>query len=184
MAGAAVAITWKDTYATLHMWTQVVGKIALARAAPMNHSWAIAFHFTSRGLRTRLLVAAAFDLQPGRGSGVWIGFDILNHRLVIETSDGERRSLPLAPGSVAEFYREVMTTLDEMGLPVQDLVDAVGDSVAGPIRARHRAPQLRSGVHRTLVANSRARAPGVHGVSMRVHILTTICMLVVKMMAF
>ena len=127
---------WKDTYATLHMWTQVVGKIALARAAPMNHSWAIAFHFTSRGLRTRLL--------PHERRSFAIAFDFLDHQLVIETSDGERRSLPLAPRSVAEFYREVMTTLDEMGLPVRIWSMPVGDSVAGPIRARHRAPQLRS----------------------------------------
>ena len=46
---------WQDTYATLHMWMQVVGKVALARAAPLNHSWGIAFHLTPRGLRTGLL---------------------------------------------------------------------------------------------------------------------------------
>ena len=101
---------WKDTYATLHMWTQVVGKVALARAAPLNHSWAIAFLFTPRGLRTRLL-------SHGHRSFT-IAFDFLDHELVIETSDDVRRTLPLAPRSVAEFYREVMSVLDEMGLPV------------------------------------------------------------------
>jgi hypothetical protein len=102
---------WKDTYATLHMWTQVVGKIALARAAPMNHCWAIAFHFTSRGLHTRLL---SHDGRPFS-----IAFDFLDHQLVIETSDAVRRTLPLAPRSVAEFYGEVMATLDDMSLPVR-----------------------------------------------------------------
>ena len=126
---------WKDTYATLHMWTQVVGKIALARAAPMNHCWAIAFHFTSRGLHT--------DSSRTKVAPFTIAFDFIDHQLVIETSDAVRRTLPLASRSVAEFYGEVMATLNEMSLPVQDLADAGGDSVAGPIRARHHAPRLR-----------------------------------------
>lgn len=99
---------WKDTYATLHMWTQVVGKVALARAAALNHSWGIAFHLTPRGLRTGLL---AYDDRS-----FTMLFDFLEHQLVIETSDGMRRALPLAPRSVADFYREVMATLDEMRL--------------------------------------------------------------------
>ena len=102
---------WKDTYATLHMWMQVVGKVALARATPLNHGWAIAFQFNSRGLHTRLL---AHD-----GRSFTIAFDFLDHQLVIETTDADRRTLPLAPRSVAEFYREMMTMLDEMGLPVR-----------------------------------------------------------------
>ena len=102
---------WKDTYATLHMWTQVVGKVALARAAPLNHSWAVAFHLTPRGLRTGLL-------SHGQRSFT-IMFDFLDHQLVIETSDHVCRFVPLAPRSVADFYREVMTTLDEMDLPVR-----------------------------------------------------------------
>ena len=102
---------WKDTYATLHMWMQIVGKVALARAAPLNHSWGIAFHLTPRGLRTGLLTY--------EGRSFTMAFDFLDHQLVIETSDGARRALPLAPRSVADFYREVMTTLDEMGLPVR-----------------------------------------------------------------
>ena len=99
---------WKDTYATLHMWTQVVGKIVLARAAPVNHSWGVALHVTPRGLRTPLLFHE-------RGSFT-IAFDFFDHTLVFETSDGVRHSAPLVPRSVADFYREVMTTLDELGL--------------------------------------------------------------------
>ena len=102
---------WKDTYATLHMWTQVVGKVALSRAAALNHSWGIAFHLTPRGLRTGLL---AYEDRS-----FTMTFDFLDHQLVIETSDGMRRALPLAPRSVADFYREVMATLDEMRLPTR-----------------------------------------------------------------
>jgi hypothetical protein len=102
---------WKDTYATLHMWTQIVGKVALAQAPPLNHSWAIALHLTPRGLTTRLLEhgARSFTME----------FDFIDHQLVIRTTDGARRALKLEPKSVADFYRDVMATLDEMSLPVK-----------------------------------------------------------------
>jgi hypothetical protein len=102
---------WKDTYATLHMWSQIVGKIALDRVAPINHSWGIAFDVTARGLTTRTL--------PHGDRSFRMTFDFIDHQLVIETSDGNRRTLPLAPRTVADFYREVMATLDDMALPVQ-----------------------------------------------------------------
>ena len=102
---------WKDTYATLHMWTQIVGKIALACTEPVNHSWGVALHVTARGLRTAVL-------RQGSRSFT-ISFDFIDHELVIETADGERRALPLAPRSVADFYAEVMTALDDMQLPVR-----------------------------------------------------------------
>jgi hypothetical protein len=102
---------WKDTYATLHMWTQVVGKVALAQAPPLNHSWGVSLRLTPRGLATRTLPygARAFTME----------FDFLDHRLLIRTSDGDERALPLQPRSVAAFYREVMALLAEMGLPVK-----------------------------------------------------------------
>jgi len=102
---------WLETYATLHMWTQVVGKVALARAVPLNHSWAIALHVTARGLTTAVL-------RHGDRSFT-MAFDFIDHELVIETSDGERRALPLVARSVADFHAEVMGTLDEMRLPVR-----------------------------------------------------------------
>jgi Family of unknown function (DUF5996) len=101
---------WKDTSATLHMWSQIVGKVALARAAPINHSWGIALQVTARGLTTRTL--------PYGDRSFRLAFDI-DHQLVIETSDGSRRALLLTPRTVAEFYREVMATLHAMGLPVK-----------------------------------------------------------------
>jgi len=102
---------WKDTYATLHMWTQIVGKVALAHAAPMNHSWGVALHLTTRGLRTAVLRHGdrCFTIE----------FDFIDHALVIDTADGERRALALAPRSVADFYAEVMTALNDMQLPVR-----------------------------------------------------------------
>ena len=102
---------WADTYATLHMWTQVVGKIALAQMPPLNHSWAVALQLTSRGLATRPL--------PHGHRTFTIEFDFLRHELHIDTADGERRSLPLAAQTVAAFYRDVMEALAEMKLPVR-----------------------------------------------------------------
>ena len=102
---------WKDTYATLHMWTQVVGKVALAQAPPINHSWGVALLVTSRGLSTHAL--------PHAGRSFTIEFDFLEHRLVVRASDGAAGTLPLEPRTVAEFHRATMDLLDGMGLPVK-----------------------------------------------------------------
>lgn len=102
---------WKDTYATLHMWTQVVGKVALALAPPLNHSWAIAMQVTPRGLATR-------RLKHGERSFV-MEFDFVDHRLVVRVSDGREESLPLVPQTVAAFYAAVMSWLERMGLGVK-----------------------------------------------------------------
>ena len=102
---------WHQTYATLHMWTQVVGKITLGHAPPLNHSWGVAFQITPRGLTTPVLS------YPRRSFS--IAFDFLDHQLVVETSDGLRRFLPLASKSVADFYRELLATLADMQLTVR-----------------------------------------------------------------
>jgi Family of unknown function (DUF5996) len=101
---------WKETYATLHMWTQVVGKVALAKAPPINHSWGVALNVTPRGLSTRALAhgARSFTME----------FDFLEHRLVVRASDGATGTLPLVPRTVADFYRETMDLLEGMSLPV------------------------------------------------------------------
>lgn len=102
---------WVDTYATLHMWSQVVGKIALAHAPPLNQSWGVAFHLNPRGLTT---------LPLRHGSRTFtIAFDFINHVLAIRVSDGAERLLPLQPQTVADFYRMVMAALDELQLPVR-----------------------------------------------------------------
>jgi hypothetical protein len=102
---------WKDTYATLHMWAQIVGKIALAQAPPLNHSWAVALLVTPRGLTTRTL--------PHGARTFTIEFDFIDHQLVIRTSDGVVKHVPLAPRSVASFYAEVMAAMAGLGLPVK-----------------------------------------------------------------
>ena len=102
---------WKDTYATLHMWTQVVGKVALAQAPTVNHSWATALLVTPRGLSTRTL--------PHDQRSFAIELDLIDHQLAIRASDGVTRTLPLEPRSVADFYRDVMKTLRDMALPVK-----------------------------------------------------------------
>ncbi len=115
---------WKDTYATLHMWSQIVGKIALAKAPPINHGWAIALHVTARGLATRPL--------PHTHRSFTMELDFIDHALVIQTSDGDQRKLALRPMTVADFYRDVMATLNEMGLPVTIWPMAV--EIPSPIR--------------------------------------------------
>jgi hypothetical protein len=102
---------WKDTYATLHMWMQVVGKIALAQAPPLNHSWAVAMQVTARGLATRTL--------PHGERSFTLEFDFIDHLLIIRVSDGSTRTLELGPRSVAAFYREVLATLQQLSLPVK-----------------------------------------------------------------
>lgn len=97
---------WIDTLETLHMWSQIVGKIRMERAAWVNHSWSVALYVTSRGLTTSPI--------PYGGRTFEIDFDFVDHRLPIRTSDGETRSLTLEPKSVAEFYRQLLSTLAEM----------------------------------------------------------------------
>jgi hypothetical protein len=115
---------WKDTYATLHMWTQVVGKVALAQSPNLNHSWATALQITPRGLSTRAL-------PHGRRSFT-MEFDFIEHRLVIRSSDGTVRTTALAPRTVADFYRDVMSMLRDMGLPVK--IWPMSVEIPSPIR--------------------------------------------------
>jgi hypothetical protein len=93
------------------MWTQIVGKIALAQAPPLNHSWSVAFVVTPRGLMTRTL--------PYGERTFTMEFDFINHQLVIRTSDGVVKNVQLAPRSVASFYADVMATMAGLGLPVK-----------------------------------------------------------------
>jgi hypothetical protein len=115
---------WVDTYATLHSWTQIVGKIALAQAPPLNHCWSVALQLTARGLMTRPL--------PHGDRTFTIEFDFAGHQLVVTSSDGMSRSLPLASRSVAAFYGDVMRTLEEMKLPVR--IWDVPVEVPNPVR--------------------------------------------------
>ncbi len=95
--------SWKDTYATLHMWTQIVGKVRLRLTPNLNHWWNVPLYVTARGLTTSRIPYGE------RAFEVW--FDFIRHQLVLETSDGLEKTLPLKPRSVAEFYQEFMELL-------------------------------------------------------------------------
>jgi hypothetical protein len=99
---------WQDTYATLQLWTQVVGKVKLALAPPINHWWQVTLHVTPRGLTTSSIPHGTRTFQ--------IDFDFIDHRLTIETSDGAADSIALEPMTVADFSHEVMRRLDALGL--------------------------------------------------------------------
>jgi hypothetical protein len=115
---------WKDTYATLHMWMQIVGKIALARAPAINHSWAIAFHVTPRGVATHLL--------PHGERSFAIEFDFVDHQLFVRSCDGSVGNHALTSQPVADFYRDVMALLLRMDLGVR--VWPVPVEIPNPIR--------------------------------------------------
>ena len=102
---------WHETYATLHMWTQIVGKTRLALAPMENHWWQVALYVTPRGLTTSPVPHGARTFA--------VSFDFLEHALVMQTSDGATGGFALAPRSVAEFYAEYMDTLRALGLDVR-----------------------------------------------------------------
>jgi hypothetical protein len=102
---------WQDTYATLHMWTQIVGKIRMALAPKINHWWHSTLYVTPRGLTTSSI--------PYKTSTLEISFDFFEHQLQIETSEGITHTIALVPRSVADFYQEVMSTLNAIGISVR-----------------------------------------------------------------
>ncbi|HET9949868.1 MAG TPA: DUF5996 family protein [Longimicrobiales bacterium] len=102
---------WRDTYATLHRMTQVVGKIRLACAPPINHWWHVPLYLSARGLTTSAMPHGARTFQ--------IDFDFVDHLLVIQVSDGAERALALRSRPLADFYRDVMQALRDLGVPVR-----------------------------------------------------------------
>src|SRR5271165_6718806 len=103
--------SWKNTYATLHMWTQIVGKVRLRLTPVLNHWWNVPFYVTTRGLTTSRIAYGERAIE------LW--FDFLRHQLVLETSEGLRKELPLEPRSVAEFYQEFMELLRSSGIALK-----------------------------------------------------------------
>jgi hypothetical protein len=102
---------WKETYATLHMWMQIVGKVRLALTPKVNHWWNVPLYVTSRGLTTSAMPYNARTLE--------VEFDFLTHQLQIRSSDGAEQRLPLEPRSVADFYREFFAALRSLGIEVK-----------------------------------------------------------------
>ena len=103
--------SWQDTYRTLHMWSQIVGKVRLALSPKTNHWWEVPLYVNAVGLTTSAI--------PYAGGIFEIQFDFINHKLVIQTSQAASRTLALAPRSVADFYREFKTALVTLGIEVK-----------------------------------------------------------------
>jgi hypothetical protein len=114
---------WEDTRATLHMWTQVVGKVRLAQCPWVNHWWHVPLYVTPRGLTTSAMPHGAGSFQ--------IDFDFVDHRLVVDAGAAGTRVLPLEPRSVADFHRELMAALE--GLGIRPRIWPVPVEVADPI---------------------------------------------------
>src|ERR1700687_2151023 len=115
---------WRETYETLHLWTQIVGKIRLVRSPWLNHSWNVALYVTARGLTTSPIQDDSRSFQ--------IDFDFIDHALRISTSDGAARQLALAGQSVASFYAAVMAALAELGIHL--VIDEMPNELPEPIR--------------------------------------------------
>lgn len=114
---------WSDTLETVHLMSQVVGKVRLVQSPWLNHSWSVPLYVSPRGLRTSLV--------PHGSRGFELGFDLIDHVLELHTTDGRRDAIDLGPTSMAEFHRQVMVMLDRADVPVSihttpsELADAV-----------------------------------------------------------
>jgi hypothetical protein len=115
---------WKDTCATLHMWTQIVGKIRLVQTPLINHWWNVTLYLTSSGLTTGPIPYSARSFE--------IDFDFLSHNLSVRTCDGEIRNMALRPQSVADFYHELMANLRSLGFDIE--IYTMPMEVPNPIR--------------------------------------------------
>ena len=116
---------WADTCATLHMWTQIVGKVRLVLTPWTNHSWHVPLYVSGRGLTTSAIA-------HGSGRVFEMTFDFIDHELTIEASDAGRSTVELRPRTVADFYGAVMAALDELGLGVR--INTLPNEVADPVR--------------------------------------------------
>jgi hypothetical protein len=115
---------WQDTYATLHMWTQIVGKVRLALSPRVNHWWEVALYVNARGLTTSAI--------PYKNGIFEIQFDFIDHILKIQTSWGTSKALPLKPQSVADFYAAFMSAIHSLGIDVR--IWTMPCEVPNPIR--------------------------------------------------
>jgi hypothetical protein len=115
---------WRDTYATLHLWTQIVGKIRLTKSPWLNHSWHVTLYVTARGLTTSPI--------PDGDRTFQIDFDFIDHILRISTSDGAQRQFAMAGKSVASFYVAVLAELNALGIDVA--IDEMPNELPDPIR--------------------------------------------------
>jgi hypothetical protein len=116
--------SWRDTCETLHLWTQIVGKIRLSRTPWLNHSWHVTLYVSARGLTTSPI--------PDGSRHFEIAFDFIDHVLLISTSDGARRQFALAGQSVASFYASTLAALKGLGIQVQ--IDEMPNELPEPVK--------------------------------------------------
>jgi len=114
---------WKDTCTTLHLWTQIVGKIRLGLMPWLNHSWHVTLRVSARGLVTPLIQTTTHDFR--------IEFDFVDHTLWVCTADGHIRQVMLRPVSVAEFQADLMIALNELGIAVRihEMPSEIADAI-------------------------------------------------------
>jgi hypothetical protein len=115
---------WRDTCATLQLWTQIVGKIRLTNTAWLNHSWHVALYVTARGLTTSPIAYGGRSFE--------MIFDLNSHELIIDVSDGSSRRVALKPRTVADFYAAVMSALTDLG--IQTRINTYPCEIPGAIR--------------------------------------------------
>ncbi|MBB3018988.1 hypothetical protein FHR70_002042 [Microvirga lupini] len=118
---------WRDTATTLQLWTQIVGKIRLALTPWLNHGWHVPLYVSARGLTTSPVPIGREILE--------IEFDFIAHRLLVRTSRGDERMLPLRPQSVAAFHADLLGLLDEIGITVS--INEMPNEVPNPVRFSH-----------------------------------------------
>jgi hypothetical protein len=142
---------WKDTCATLQLWTQIVGKIRLVRTPWLNHSWHVVLYVTPRGLTTSAVPYGERSFQ--------LDFDFLDHMLHISTNDGGRQGVGLYPRTVADFYANVMRSLFELGIDVRihELPNEIPDAIRFSEDRKHAAydPEFAQRFWRILVQSER-----------------------------
>src|SRR4051812_34646138 len=114
---------WRSTYNTLHLWTQIAGKLKVELSPFLNQLWHTALQLTPRGLTTQSVPYAGGDFQ--------VDFDFVAHQMLIVTSRGAQKSIPLYPRSVANFYEETMACLAALGIEVQ--MDTLPQEIVGAI---------------------------------------------------
>lgn len=145
---------WQDTRDTLHLWTQIVGKVRTAKTPWLNHSWQVTLYVSARGLTTSLIPCGAHALE--------IEFDFIDHVLWLRSSDGQARQVMLRPQTVAEFYAAVQVALRELDFSVS--IHPMPNEIADPIRFDqdrvHRAydPDYANRFWRILVRSHRVMA--------------------------
>ncbi|MGB5974149.1 MAG: DUF5996 family protein, partial [Nodosilinea sp.] len=114
---------WRDTYTTLHLWTQIVGKVRLVQTPWINHSWHVPLYLTARGLTTSTI--------PYHDQIFTVDFDFIDHQLRIATSTGGLKTVELRPRTVADFYQAVMAALADLELTIQ--INTKPNEISDPI---------------------------------------------------